>query len=839
MQARSYYFLLFVVALGIISGLIFKALPTSYGLDIKGGVRLTYRMELTKADRDRGETEESAFNSARDKIVNVMTRRASGMAAEPVVAAKGVDQIIVELPGIKDIDKAKAQIGSSARIEFYWAKTVDTEKATYRDYNEAGNGKDADNPEVSFRRKSDGKEITPGMPEYAAMIEGWDLILAGEELASAQADPLGDTFQPVMNFSTAGAQKMGLWSETHKGKREKIACVLDGRVLSIAAVEEGAVLRENARITGTFTPAYVRNLVNLLNAGSLPVNLKEEASQVVDPTIGASAYDKMIVAGVASFVIISLYLIAYYLFPGFVALIALCLYTLFTLTALKAVGATFSLAAIAGFILSVGMAVDANILVFERFKEEMKAGRSLQTALELGFKRALPAIVDSNACTILTSIVLAGVGTGPVKGFATTLIIGVAISLFTAVTVTRSLLIFLVGSGIGANPKWYALETNWFKKLEQKEMHIVDRPKKWFIISALTVVVGIPFAFMGGFKFNVEFTGGTEMVYAIPSSSTLTPSTVASNLEKAGFKGSNVKLGTAQSNEKIVYVTIPPSEKVRSMSTNAEKGSFIAQAGGLEGATLKELSDIGPTVQREVQEGAVKGVVFSVGLIVIYLALRFGFSVGGFKQGLRFGLSAVGALIHDILVVVFLAAAVGYFQGWEISALFLTAMLTIIGFSVHDTIVIFDRIRENLAHPAAGENLGHLMNESVRQSFARSLNTSLTVIATLFILIFAGTTAPDLKFFMLTMLIGILSGTYSSIFNAAPILYLWDRAIMKKKGEGEGLVAHALKQLNQNQVVATRVEQATVTSQSGTQRQYGQVRRRANQQVKDSWKEID
>jgi SecD/SecF fusion protein len=703
-------------------------------------------------------------------------------------------------------------------------------------------GKDANanDPLVHFTRTSDNKAIEPGTPEYKEMINGWTLILAGTDIAKATAEPKADSYQPAMAFNNDGTRKMSAWSGVYFGKEEQVASVLDGNVLSIAPVQKDARLESNVIINGTFTKDYVLNLVGLLNAGSLPAELKELGAYTVSPSIGDSAYKKILVAGVIAFSVISLYLIVYYAFPGIVAFLALLLYTGLTLAALKFIEATFSLAAIAGFILSVGMAVDANILVFERFKEEMKNGRPLQTAIEIGFKRALPAIIDSNACTILTCLVLASIGTGPVKGFATTLIIGVIISLFTAVTVTRSLLLFFVGSGIATDTKWYAIERDWFGKFTQKGegiLQVLQKTNKWFIISGLTVVFGMLFVPLGGFKLNVELQGGTEAQYNIKGDQT--SNQLGDALEKAGMKGSTVKF--AEIDKKRVAIISVPTEAMKGIEEK-DRATKIASAAGISDASLVGIQSVGPTLQKEVQLSAVYGVCGSILLIVIYLALRFGFSVGGFKEGLKFGFSAIGALFHDILVVIFMAAFFGYLFKWDISSLFLTAMLTIIGFSVHDTIVIFDRMRENLRKPGAGEDLQHLMNRSITQSFSRSLNTSGTVIVTLLILVMFGTPTPDLKFFIVTMLIGIISGTYSSIYNASPILYLWDKAIVKAKGEQFGLIGLAKSESKRMASVLSGAQQNVPRPEANTStdgRSYGQVRRRAKDTVKDSWKEID
>jgi SecD/SecF fusion protein len=422
----------------------------------------------------------------------------------------------------------------------------------------------------------------------------------------------------------------------------------------------------------------------------------------------------------------------------------------------------------------------------------MRDGRSLMTAVELGFKRAFPAILDSNACTILTSIVLFALGTGPVKGFATTLIIGVLISLFTAVVVTRSLLVFLVGSGIGNDPKYYAMDRSWFGEKHEatadtNPFQIMKRNKLWFMISIGTIIPGMIFLGLGGIKPNVEFSGGAEAVFLLEGNSNSTSASISESMEKAGIKGTLSKIATSEKG-KVAYVTIPlqPGEVLSSPDFKKKVGD----ASGL-GKAPDSFTTIGPTVARETVENAFKGILISTSLIVIYLAFRFGIALGGFKNGLKFGLSAILALVHDVLVVIGIAAIVGYVLKWEVSALFITAMLTVIGFSVHDTIVIFDRVRENLKRPLQGETFGHLCDRSITKSVARSLNTSMTVIATLIIMIAVGTPTPDLKFFCVTMLAGIVSGTFSSIFNATPILYLWDNMVGRTKGVEHTLIEEA------------------------------------------------
>lgn len=838
MQSRSYLFLLVVLCLGLLSGFLFWKFTPKYGLDVKGGVRLTYQVHPTP------HSDGSPINMAdvMTKTQTILENRITSVTgvAEGSVQIKNSDQVVVELPGYADSQAAQDQIGTSASLKGYWAKNVQTEQDSNRRYVEdSAEHTSADgSPVVYFQNVITKQELKPGDKEYADMIAGWGVpIFSGADLVNASSSPVGDgTYRPTINLSSAAGERMKQFTTSQRDRQEKLAIVLDNKVIQIAAIRKGQVLTDQFEIdrgnTG-FPPEYVTSLTTLLNAGALPADLNLVSSEQIDPTIGANALNKMMVAGGIAFGVISLFLIVYYAFPGVVAFLALCLYVLFTLTTLKMLGATFSLAAIAGFVLSVGMAVDANILVFERFKEEIKKGKPLHSALDLGFRRALPAIVDSNACSILTSMVLVVLGTGPVKGFATTLIIGVIISLFTAVTVTRSLLFFLTDSGKFDDPKLYGLNRNWFgERLEgdanSNPLQIVNNVRKWFTITAIVLAAGIACMAAGGLKLGVEFTGGYEAVY---SRTPDFPSTreIETNLTKNGFPGANVKFGTS-GQDQLAYITVP-SLKLTSMSPN-DQASTVTQAAGLPGGqTPKEHSMISPTIQKETTNNAIVGVFASFGLIIVYLGFRFGLALGSFMNGLRFGISAILAGGKDIVVIFGVAAALGLIKGWELSALFITAMLTVIGFSVHDKIVIFDRVRENLLRPLSGETFENLMNRSVTQSFARSINTAAAVCAMLAILLVFGTTTPDLTFFCATMLAGIAWGTYSSIYTAAPVLNIWEAWIAKNKGESHTLLATAIADAAKRRVVRPTVAAPVAVAdpaKPAPSREYGQVRRRAN-----------
>lgn len=826
---KNIHFLIIVVALTALSIFLYMRVPYQLGLDIEGGVRLVYRMKTEELDPD----DRQNLDVLRGRMQKILESRvAKGLGVvEGNVIAKIPDQFIVELPGMSDINEARAVLSTTASIRLYHATTVSTSRVN-RAFS-VGDAEDSEtgSPQVTFIRR-DGSRVEPGTPEYREMIDGWTLILEGGDLARASFRQSARGYQPEMFFNREGAEKLESWSRRNRNRGEHLAFVLDGVVLSIAPLREGTVLSDNAYIDGTFETEYVRSLVDLLNAGALPISLEELSSQQVDPTIGRGALDKILFAGQIAFGLIALFLILYYAFPGFIAAIALVLYALFTLTALKSLGATFSLAAIAGFVLSVGMAVDANVLVFERLKEELRQGKTLWKAVDLGFKRALPAIVDSNACTILTSLVLYTFGDGPVKGFATTLIIGVAISLFTAVTVTRSLLFLFSTTGIGNNLKNYALNRNLFGEsrglqAEENPIKVMAKRRTYFLISGAMMAAGLVFVAIGGIKPNVEFMGGVRADVVVRQSDNVQVRDVQRSLEAAGIRGGIVTIASAPvEGEKMVSVTVPESDAFQMDDPASE--ARIVEASGLNPLRPAAVSKVGPVVRDETIRNAINGVLYGTLLILIYLAIRFGLGMGGMRVGFRFGLATLAALIHDVVIVIGFAGIMGFLFNWQISALFITAMLTVAGFSTHDSIVIFDRIRENLRRNKLNRDFATIIDISVTQSIARSINTSFTVIIALGLLLTIGATTVELSFFNAVMLVGVIVGTYSSIFNAAPVLFLYDMFVTKRKGEGDSLVAHTQAEMLAARQVAAAPEVAreerVYRDEQGNV--YGQVKRR-------------
>jgi SecD/SecF fusion protein len=930
LQSRHHLFLLLIFVLTGLSVWGYLGRDLNKGLDVVGGIRIVYQMEtqeLSEEQRDR-------LPQVQSRLQNILLNRVSGTlgVTEPIVQPKGTDQFIVEMPGFTDIEQARNVLSTTATVKMYHATNVSTALIGNRRYNVAGDETtETGAPFVTFMPRTGDAPIFPEDEEYQEMIEDWELLAEGEDLVDAQAEVVGQGFyRPSFRFGGEGAQNLEDWSRRFTNRQENLAFVLDDRVLSVAPLQQGAILRNGeAFIDGQFEPDYVRNLVELLRAGSLPVPLVELSSQEVSPTIGEQAFEMMVTAAGIAVALIAVFLAIYYAFPGFIAVISLGLYLLFTLTVMKWAGATFSLATVAAFVLSVGLAVDANVLVFERIKEELRADKKFASALNVGFKRAWAAILDGSISTIITSMVLYILGDGPVKGFATALIIGVLVSIFTAFFVTRSLLVSSAQLGWFADPKYYALGRHWFgERLEQgsgkKVLEVIGKWRRWFAISAIAIIPMVLFALIGGVKFNVEFLGGLEAAYALPEErQDITADEAREELEAAGIRAPLIKFGEVDET-RIIYVALPQStiDQLGASSAALPAGTLVAQAedpvadtgtgvteettetdpatteeapateqddspaveeeatetapeapdaeeenvvdeealGDLEdprtelGIADRELNEqiatalgltaddavqfetVGPTISRELVRNAIYAVLISAALIVLYIGIRFGITLGGFKNGLKFGLAAIGALIHDILFVIGAAAVVGYLFGWAVSSLFITALLTVIGFSVNDTIVIFDRIRENLRKQIKGETMEHLVNRSITQSVARSINTSFTTMIPLIILVAFGTPTPELKFMCVAMLVGILTGTYSSIFFASPIVYLWDKKVMAKHGEQNGIMAEARREAKmrlttptmENPAVATGSAAATPGQPDHTsEEQYGTIKRRS------------
>jgi SecD/SecF fusion protein len=733
--------------------------PFKLGLDLKGGVRVVLRAQVEKLPPDKQrEWRPENMNS----VVDIVERRVNRLGVtESVVARQGQDRILVELPGVVNEQEALRLIQTTAQLEFWYLPSVQNERnpmARYRIERREEAGREINVVYDTVQQKEvDITEFLQDQKARAAEMGEQNPVVTGADLkptCKLVYDQVGRP-QVAFEFNAEGARRFGDFTRKHVG--EILAIVLDNRIISAPRINE-AILGGKGVIEGGFSAAEAAELATLLNSGALPVPLQIIQIAKVGATLGKESVRQSLWAGVVGLGLVLLFMVGYYLLPGVLASIALGLYTLYSLAAYKALGVVFTVPGIAGFILSIGMAVDANILIFERMKEELRAGKTLKAAIDDGFKRAFTAIFDSNVCTIITSIILFALGTGAVKGFALMLMIGVAISMFTAITVTRTMLWTLVSLGIGNNPRLFGLGRQW-----QVHYDIVGKKNLWFGLSGAFIAIGIIAWAVGGLKLGVDFAGGSELQLRFDKP--VTAQQVQTVLARNGFRDAKVVVGEGN----LVFVRtreITPDEK------EAIKRA-LSSLGTPQEQSFTQVSGI---VSKEQTRKAVIAIVLSEALILLYLAVRF--AIGGIREGFKFGVAAVIALIHDVLVLVGTFAIMGKLRGWEVDALFVTAMLTLIGFSVHDTIVVFDRIRENLRNRTRGETFHDIANKSILQTFARSVNTSLTVILTLVALLVLG--SPVVRLFTIALLVGVITGTYSSIFNASPIVVWWEEIAARR-----------------------------------------------------------
>lgn len=794
------------------------------GLDIQGGARVVLEAQTDKlpAGKKWNDDAKSAVFKTLENRVN-----ANGVS-EPVILPKGDKQFIVELPGITNQGQLLEQLQNTAQLEFFYSPEWNTQRnpsgrysfgtqegttskreeytvtdnvarKTFRDryhinaalkeYLERGKGDGTATAlpaPLGDLAVVGGREAVPLLPEDAKelpaladelknfnsfldnarlQMTGSDLLPGGAQSGFGQSGTSGAVVN--LKFNSEGQRKFADFTKDHS--QEILMIFLDGRILMTPNINE-PILDGNAQISPFASVPEAKQLADYLNGGSLPVPLKIVQQQNVEATLGKSAVQSGLIAGLVGIGAVIVFVISLYRLPGAIACFALLLYTLFTYTIFLLVPVTFTLPGIAGFILSVGMAIDANILIFERTKEELAEGKTLLRAVENGFNRAFTAIFDSNLCTAVTSLLLYNFGNGPVRGFALTLLIGVGVSMFTAITVTRSILLLTVGENRG-------VLTGWGGKLWRPNLHTVKHRALFYAISVAVIVPGMIALFNGGFKPGIEFTGGSELTLRFQKP--VTREAVEAAVRKAG--GAKTAEATAQvADNNTVIVRLPRTAQSGEV-TQTDAANIVEQVEQEfpgQAVTQQEFSLIGGSISKELTTNALYAIGLSSLFILGYLTFRFG--IGGFRNGIKFGVAAVIAMLHDVAVLAGVFAILGLLLNWKVDSLFVTAALTVIGFSVHDTIIIFDRIRENLKLRGGRVEFGELVNESINETFARSINTSMTVIITLTALLILG--GAVIRPLNAALLIGIISGTYSSIFNAAQLVVDWERLFGRKGG---------------------------------------------------------
>ena len=545
-----------------------------------------------------------------------------------------------------------------------------------------------------------------------------------------------------------------------------VAIFLDNNVISAPVVDSPS--SANTEITG-LSLGEAQLLQSQINAGALPAEIGVVAATAVGATLGAQTVTATLIAGAVGLLVVILFMMGYYRFPGILASIALILYSLMNLAAYKIIGVTVSLAGLAGFVLSVGMAVDANVLIFERTRDELRHGRSVATAVELGFRRAFPAIRDSNISTGIVCVILAFFGSDIVKGFAITLGIGVAISFFSAVLITQSLLGLVLRWKIGKNPALYTEIHPEYQEQQRPGRFDIVRNRNLFFLASLAIIIPGIVAIIGwGFRLGIDFAGGDQIQASYSHSVTSAQLVDAVNSVSPGLQpqvqsyGKDAKTGY----DVFTIQTLPAAPTVLEKIQTTLEQSYGAQSDSIS------VSAVGSTIASSAVSQAILLILVSSLMIALYLAYQFG------KQRQvnrwRFAACTFFKLLHDIFVLAGIWAILGHFTPLgQVDNYFVTAVLTGVAFSIHDTIVVFDRIRENL-RVGPRFTFDQIVNLSTVQTMARSLNTSLTVVFVLLALVLFG--GASIQGFVLALLIGIVTGTYSSIFNASTLLVAWNKA---------------------------------------------------------------
>jgi len=714
------------------------------GLDLQGGT--SFLIRLTP------EGERSISADTLDQAVEVIRKRVDQFGvSEPIITPQGRDRILVQIPGLdpEQIATARQQLAQVAKLEF---RLVHHES------------------DRLIAQIADGTEVVP--PGYR--VETQTETREGEQieeklLVKVRPDLLGDrvtkgipTYDEqgwgvALQLDGEGAKLFGQLTETHVGKR--FAIVLDGKVQSAPVIRE-PIYGGHASITGHFTEEEARNLASVLeNPLQTPVTVEEERS--VSATLGADSIRSGIYAGLLGLALTFIFIIIYYRFAGLVASVALIVNLVLLFGAMAMFNFVLTLPGIAGIILTIGMAVDANVLIYERLREELATSKPLSVALNAAYDKAFSAIFDSNITTLITALILFWKATGPVKGFAVTLTIGIVASLFSALLVTRNCFNWAIASGILKRVTMSNL-------IKATNFDFLGKRRLSVGISALVILVSVSvFAVRGGNNFGIDFKGGDLLV--LEAQQKVREGDVRAALEQIDLQESVVQTEKSAARE---FLTI------RSAPGTSERIEKLLDEKFPEAKFRVEQSDkVGKVVGDELARNSLIALSLGIIGIFIYVAARF---------ELAFAVAAIIALLHDVILTI---GAFALF-GRELSLIIVGALLTIAGYSINDTIVVFDRIREGMRRNDT-LSLRSIMNRAINETLGRTILTGGTTVLSTLALYFLG--GPVLHDFAFTILIGIVVGTYSSIFIASPIVLWWSRWTGQKHRESQpetALAAH-------------------------------------------------
>ena len=686
------------------------------GLDLVGGSRIVYEAEIPDG------YDQSNLADDMNSVQKVIRQRLTDKGfTEATVTLTGENRVTVEIPQITNPEEAVQTLGTTAKLSF-----VDV----------------------------DGKE----------WLTGSDIKKASYGYGRPTGNEVTDVHYVQVQFTSEGQKKFAEATGNIAARTDGtniMAIVMDDQVISSPSVSS-EIDNDSCVISGSFTRDSAAELADLINAGQIPFSLKQVELRSVGPQLGADAMRTSLIAGLIGIALVMLFMLIVYRIPGLVACIALCFYMVIEALIFSLVRVNLSLPGIAGIILSIGMAVDANVIIFERVKEELKNGKTVKSAIDSGFKRAFTAILDSNITTLIACAVLFFLGTGTIVGFATTLGIGVIVSMFTALTVTHFLLNRMVDFRI-RNPKAYGLRD---REAGKQRFAILKNFKIFGGISALLVVTGLvalillPFG-KNLFNLSIDFAGGTEMEFNMHTVVTQDIQTEVSDLFKdaTGVDASSVT-SSGDGNEDVL---------IRSTSITSEQRAAVIDKMlsqySLADTDILNNNDVSASVGSDLQRSAVVCAVLAIVLMMLYITFRF---------ELTSGMAAVCCLMHDLLIML----SVYVWLQIPLDSNFIAAALTILGYSINASIIVFDRVRENL-RTARREDFASVAERSVWQTMGRTINTTLTTLFTIGMVFILG--VPSLKQFTLPLIVGILAGGWSSVLLSCSLWNVFRKKFRKKR----------------------------------------------------------
>lgn len=691
------------------------------GLDLQGGMHVVLKVDTTKVPVD---TRKDALDRAMEIIRNRIDQFGVG---EMSIQKQGKENIIVQLPGVTDRERALEIIGKTAHLEFKIVSdnTEDLKKAI-------------DNQPV------DGYELKYVENERAGrepILLAKETSLTGDLLVNAKTEFSSRGFgEPYVSLTlnSKGAQIFANVTATNVGKR--LAIVLDGKVVSAPVIRE-AIPSGQAQISGNFTVEQANDLALILRSGALPAPVIVEEERTVGPLLGADSIKSGIRATLIGGALVFLFMIVYYRLAGLIANFALALNLLIILACLAMFKGTLTLPGIAGLILTIGMSVDANVLIYERIREELKLGKSLRAAIAAGYHRAFSAILDSNVTTIVAAVLIFKFGTGPIRGFAVTLTIGLLANLFTAVVCTKVIFGLLCD-------QFDLSKLRFMKIIPETKIDFIGKRRACYAFSAIIIVAGLAiFVMRGNNNYGVDFSGGTLQQYVFEKPVNI--DVVRKSLKEIGFGSASIQ-----------QYGDPKEIIVRTQQDISKDLSKIFREKLADNAfQMLRVETVGPAVGKNLRQNALISLLLGMAGILLYVMVRF---------NLKYAFAGLIALFHDVIIAVG-ALALTHRQ---FDLTIVAALLTIAGFSINDTIVIFDRIRENLRLVKKGSFL-EIVNLSVNQTLGRTiLTTGVTMLVVIALLFQGGAVLNDFAF---CLFVGFISGVYSTVFIASPLIISWQK----------------------------------------------------------------